>query len=531
MAVSAASAIARRAFADGRTRTISFALLFAFVAVANVAGFKHSFPTLNDRLNFAHSFGGDASVRLFYGEPHELLTAGGYVAWRVGGFMSIFAAVWGLLAAVRALRTEEDAGRWELILAGAVRRPQALFAVLAATCAGVAVLWLASFVGLVLGGLSAGGSAYLALATVAPAPVFLGIGAVVCQLAPARRVALELGMAILAVLLVLRVVADTSTGAGWLRWATPLGWSEELRAFAHPQPAVLILPLVASVALLLIAGRIALRRDVGSGLIQTHDRTAPRLWLLSSPTALALRGERGSLAGWLFGVGGFAVIIGVISTTFTTAKLSENLRREFARVGGAKITTPTGALGLYFLFFVLAISLFACSQIAAARHEEADQQLETLLALPVFRRRWLAGRLALALGGSIVLALVAGLLAWAGARSQGAAVSLPRMLEAGANCLPATLLFGSLSALAFAVLPRATSGIAYGLVSVAFVWQLFGSLLGMPSWLLGLSPFHHIGLVPAQSFKGLAAAIMLTVAAAGVLAALALFKRRDLTGH
>jgi ABC-2 type transport system permease protein len=529
--VSAASAIARRAFADGRTRTISFALLFAFVAAANVAGFEHSFPTLKDRLDFARSFGGDASVRLFYGEPHELLTAGGYVAWRVGGFMSIFAAVWGLLAAVRALRTEEDTGRWELILAGAVSRSRALLAVLAASSAGIAVLWLATFLGLVLGGLPAGGSAYLALATVAPAPVFLGIGAVVCQLAPARRVALELGMATLALLLVLRVVADTSTGTGWLRWATPLGWSEELRAFADPRPAVLILPLLTSAALLMLAGGIALRRDIGSGLIQARDRTAPRLWLLSTPTALALRLERGSLAGWLFGVGGFAAIIGAISTTFTTAKLSENLRRELARVGGATISTPTGALGLYFLFFVLAVSLFACAQVAAARHEEAGQQLETLLALPVGRRHWLAGRLALALGGSVVLALCAGLLAWAGARSQGAAVSLPRMLEAGANCLPATLLFLSLSELAFAAVPRATGGIAYGLVSIAFVWQLFGSLLGAPKWLLGLSPFHHVALVPAQPFKGLAAGIMLALAAAGMLAAFALFQRRDLTGH
>jgi ABC-2 type transport system permease protein len=529
--VSRGSAIARRAFADGRTRTISFALLFAFAAVANVAGFQRSFPTLGERLSFARSFGGDASVRLFYGEPHELLTTGGYVAWRVGGLMSIFAAGWGLLAAVRALRTEEDAGRWELILAGAVRRPEALLAVLAATCAGIAVLWLASFLGLILGGLQVGGSAYLALATVAPALVLLGVGALVCQLAPTRRVALELGWAILAVLLVLRVVADTSTGAGWLRWATPLGWSEELRAFANPQPAVLLLPLLASVALFVLAGAIALRRDVGSGLIQAHDRTAPRHWLLSSPTALALRGERGSLAGWLVGIGGFAAIFGAISTTFTTAKLSENLRRELARVGGAKIATPTGALGLYFLFFVLAVSLFACAQIVAARHEEADQQLETLLALPVGRRQWFAGRLALALVGAIVLALCAGLLAWTGARSQGVAVSLPQMLGAGANCLPATLLFGSLSALAFATVPRGTSGIAYGLVSIAFVWQLFGSLLGMPAWLLGASPFHHVGLVPAQPFKGLAAAIMLALAGAGVFAALALFRRRDLTGH
>ena len=50
--------------------------------------------------------------------------------------------------------------------------------------------------------------------------------------------------------------------------------------------------------------------------------------------------------------------------------------------------------------FVLAIGLFACSQIAAARREEADQRLETLFALPVGRAGWLGGRLALAVLGS-----------------------------------------------------------------------------------------------------------------------------------
>ena len=44
------------------------------------------------------------AIRLFYGAPHDLLTVGGYTAWRVGGTLAIFAAAFGLLAAVRALR-------------------------------------------------------------------------------------------------------------------------------------------------------------------------------------------------------------------------------------------------------------------------------------------------------------------------------------------------------------------------------------------------------------------------------------------
>lgn len=526
----AALAIGRRAFADGRVRTISFALLFAFMASVNVSGYEHSFPTLRDRLSFVRSFGNDASVRLFYGAPHDLLHVGGYVAWRVGGFGALLAAAWGVLAAVRTLRAEEDAGRWELLLAGAIGRRAAFLAVLAAIGGGWLVLWLGLWLGCVAGGLAAGGSAFMALATLTPALVCAGIGALASQLAPTRRVALELGMGALAVLFALRVVADTSSGAGWLRWATPLGWAEELRAFAGPRPLVLLLPVLGSAALLWAAGAIALRRDVGSGLLESHDRRAPRLRLLSTPAAQALRGERGSLVGWLVGVGLFAFVFGIVSTTFETARLSRTIREELARFG-AKVLTPSGILGFYFLFFVLAISLFACAQVAAARREEAEQRLETLLALPLGRMRWLAGRIAIAAGGAVVLALGAGVLAWAGARSQGAGVSLSDMLGAGANCLPAALLFLGLSALAFGAWPRATTGIAYGLVSVAFVWQLFGASLGAPSWLLGVSPFHHVGLVPAQPFKALAAAVMLALAAAALAAGFALFARRDLTGE
>ena len=275
---------------------------------------------------------------------------------------------------------------------------------------------------------------------------------------------------------------------------------------------------------------IVTRRDVGTGLLRTRDSAPPHLRLLSSPTALALRGERASLIGWLVGVGLFAAVIGVISETFTTVKLGPTLQRQLAKVGGASITTPSGALGFYFLFFVLALSLFACAQIAAVRREEADQQLETLLALPVGRRRWLAGRLVLAATAAATLGLAAGVLAWAGAASQGAAVSLADMVGAGANCLPSVLLFAAFGALAFALVPRASAGIAYGLVGVAFTWELFGSLLGAPAWTLGLSPFHQVGLVPAQPFKAAAALVMLALAAVTALAAVLLFERRDLTG-
>lgn len=435
-----------------------------------------------------------------------------------------------MLAAVRALRAEEDSGRTELLAAGSLSRLGMFVASVCGCLAGVLVLWAAVLAGLLAGGLPAGESAYLALATVAPALVFLGLGALACQLAPSRRLALELAGAVLLVALVLRVVADTSSSLGWMRWLTPLGWSEELRAFAGPRPGVIALPAALSLASLGVAARLWLGRDVGTGLLSAREVARARTRGLSSPTALALREERGSLAGWLVGSGSFAFIIGLISTSVSSAGISSSLRRQLKELGASSLTRPAGYIGLSFLFFVLAFSLFACAQVAAARHEEAEERLEAVLALPVSRSRWLVGRLGLAAGGVIALSLFAGVLAWAGAAFQHAGISLPTMIEAGLNCAPAAILFLSVAALAYALLPRASTAVAFAVVTVSFVWQLLSSIVGAPRWLRELSPFEHVGLVPAQPLKAGAAAVMLAVALLVAAGAVWFFSRRDLVG-
>ncbi len=525
-----ARALARGAFRDGRTRTIAFAYVFALYAYVQPVGFRHTYPTLRGRLDFAHSFAGNDALRLFYGYPFNTVTVSGYSAWRVGGTLAIAAAIFGVLAAVRTMRAEEDAGRTELVLAGPIGRQAALLSAIAAIGAGIVLLWIAEFAGFLAGGLPAGGSAYLALATTSVVPVFVGVGALVSQLAPTRRMALELGSATVALFLALRVIADTSAGSSWLRWATPLGWAEELRPFTGPRPLVLLLPIAASALTLALAGRIALGRDVGTGVLPARDSARPRLRLLSSPSAQALRSERASVIFWGVGIGAFALILGMVSASISSAGISANIRKEIARLGTGSIATPAGYMSFVFVFFVLTVSLFACAQIGAAREEEAAERLETLLSLPVSRYRWLGGRLALATLAAVALSALAGLLAWAGAASQGVHIGLPQMLEAGANCLPVSLLFLGLAALAYATIPRASAGIAYGLVTLAFLWQLVGSLLGVPKWLVEVTPFAHVGLVPTQAFRGGAAATMVAIGLLAAAAALAAFRRRDLLG-
>ena len=526
----ATRAVARRTFAGERRRTLAFAVLSALYAVGQVQAYAHSYSDVHDRMQLVATFGANKAIRLLYGIPYDLLTNGGYAAWRIGGLLTIVLSAWGMLAAIAALRGEEDAGRAEVILAGAVSRRQVFRAVALALGAWALLVWFAVTLGLVAGGLDAGGSAFLAAAITSAAAVFIGVGALVSQLAPRRRVATALGSGVLVTMLMLRIVADTSSSLEFLHWLTPFGWSEQARAFTGSQPAVLVLPGLTSAALLAAAAAINARRDTGRGLIEVRESAPLNPRGLGSPTALALRGERGVLIAWGLGLGSFAFLIGVLSSSVSDFEISDRLQRELDKLGAGAIATPTGYLSFVFLMVALALSLFACSQVTALRREESEERLETLFAGPVDRRAWLAGRMALTLAALVGLALISGVFSWAGATAAGADVSFPDIVGAGLNTLPVTLVFGALGVLAYALVPRAAAGLAYGLVGVTFIWQLFGALLGAPGWTLDLSPFHHLALVPTQSFKALAAAIMVAGTLVLCGAALRAFRRRDLIG-
>ncbi|MGY2703429.1 hypothetical protein [Nocardioides sp. HB32] len=58
--------------------------------------------------------------------------------------------------------------------------------------------------------------------------------------------------------------------------------------------------------------------------------------------------------------------------------------------------------------------------------------------------------------------------------------------------------------------------------------MLFGDLLSIPQWVLDLSPFEHLALVPAQSVDRAAVAGLAVVAALLSVAGQYAFRRRDL---
>ena len=148
--------IALHALRGERVRLIVVGVICAVYAAGQVIGYRETYPTVAERVRFARVFSDNIALRLFYGVPHDLASVAGYAEFRVVGILAIVTAAWSVFAAIRALRGEEDAGRYELILAGAVGRGGAVVAVLVALAVECLFLWAMAAVGFLLAAGAAG---------------------------------------------------------------------------------------------------------------------------------------------------------------------------------------------------------------------------------------------------------------------------------------------------------------------------------------------------------------------------------------
>jgi ABC-2 type transport system permease protein len=79
----------------------------------------------------------------------------------------------------------------------------------------------------------------------------------------------------------------------------------------------------------------------------------------------------------------------------------------------------------------------------------------------------------------------------------------------------------------FGVAPRLTAAV-WGLLAACLVVGELGALLGLPGWVIDLSPFAHVPKVPGGEMTWAAEVVLLAVAVVLVAAGAWTFRRRDL---
>jgi polyether ionophore transport system permease protein len=506
-----------------------------YVIVAAVAGtaytFKKLYPTAAGRAALAAAGGSNPALRFLYGRL-DGSSLGALTTWRYGVWAGIFAALLAIFVVIRHTRSDEEAGRLELVGSAVVGRQAALVAALTTAVAPLVVVSALLCVALPLVGLPAAGSAALALGIGCCGLAFTGVAAVAAQLTSSASTARGIALAVLGVAFVLRGVGDSAGAAGpsWLSWASPLAWIQLAQPFAAERWWVLALPLAVAAGGTGLAFELAARRDQGAGLLPDRPGRATASAFLRGPFGLAWRLQRGALLGWAVGYAFTFAASGAaakgVGQLFGT---SSALEHEFTRLGGQAAITNAYLAALMLLAGLVAAA-YAISVVLRLRAEETGGQAEPVLATATGRIRWALSYITMAVAGAALLLAVAGVAAGLGygLRTGSAGPELARMIGAAMGQLPSALVLATVAIGLFGLLPRACVPGAWTALGLVVVINLFGQVLQLSHWILDLSPFTHAPRLPGGTVSATPLLWLCALALALSVAGLAGLRHRDI---
>lgn len=508
----------------------AWVVVLALLPVVYVSATRQLYPTAAGRLLYQHSINSNPSFLSLLG-PAFSSSLGSLVAWR--GFLILtFTGLFSLLTVIRHTRTEEEAGRRELLGSTVVGRHAPLVAALAVTF--VADLVMGGLLALFLmgTGLPATGAVAYGLSGAAIGIMFGAVGAATAQLAEGAGAARGLAIVVLGAAYLLRAAGDAGgehSSVSWLSWVSPLGWAQRVRPFAGerwwvfaPMAAFALVFVVAAVAL-------SARRDIGAGVLAGRPGRATASGALSGPVGLAWRMHRALLVGWSAGFVVLGLVMGgAANGARQLADGSPQLGQVIEKLGGTAVLADALLAAVFNMFSLIAAG-YAIQATLRMRTEENAQRAEPVLATGVGRVRWaLAHLLFGALGPAVAMTLcglATGLVY--GLTTHHVGHEVPRELAGAVAQLPAVWVLTGLTALLFGLLPRLAMAAWVALAGFLLLGQ-FGELLKLNHWLRDVSPFSHIPKIPGGTFTATPLVWLTVIAVAMTAAGLAGLRRRDI---
>ena len=500
-------------------------LLSLPLASVYIGSVESVYPTAAQRAAFVASIMASPAQRALYGNVYND-SVGAVGIWKAGVLHALI-AVAVILTVIRHTRAEEETGRTELLDSTAVGRYASLTAALILTFGASVAIGLIGAAGLLTTDVPPSGSVAFGLALAGSGLVFSAVGAVAAQLSTTARTARGLAFGALGVAFALRAVGDASTGI--LSWFSPLGWSLEVRPYAGERWWVLLLHMAATVVLTFTAYLLLRRRDIGGGMISDRPGAPAAAATLNGTFSLAWRLQRGALVAWTIGLWLYALLIGSVVDDIGGALGDTGKIRDIVnRLGGSEALEDS-FITIVFSFLAVTAAAMAISSTLRLYQEESTLRGETVLAGAVGRIRWAASHIVVAVAGTTVAMLGAGVVAGLTYGIAGGDVGgkLPAVIAVAALQLPAIWMLSAITIALFGLVPRFTP-VAWG-VLVAFVaLYLLGSIAGLPHWLVNLQPFTHAQRTPGQPFDAAPVIWLLLIDTALLVVGLLAFRRRDL---
>ncbi|MEU6870796.1 ABC transporter permease [Streptomyces sp. NPDC046751] len=479
------------------------------------------YDTSAQRAELAASMNGNSSLRAMYGPVFDD-SVGGLVSWRMAAFGAMLAAVMSLIVVIRHTREEEETGRQEMLSSAMVGRRAPLTAALLTAVIANAALALVIAAGLAGSGAGGAGAVALALAVAGTGVLFACTAAIAAQFTESARLAKGLTAAVIGAAFVLKAAGDSAAddGSSPMTWLSPIGWAENVRAYADERWWVLFVLAAAVAVQAVLAYTLAGRRDVGMSFLAT--RPGPAQGRITTAFGLALRLQRGALTGWTLSFAVVGVAFGGLADG--AADLvgdNEKTREIFERMGGqdgltdAFLATMVSVLGMVAALYIVA-------SVLRLHGEETAGRAEPVLAGGVGRIGWAAGHLVVAFGGAALLMAVGGL-----GLAAGYGHGLPAVLGASLVQLPAIWLLGGVTVLLYGAFPKAAVA-AWGVAGICLALGWLGPAVNMPQAVMDVSPFTHLPKLPGGTGMEWGPVLILTaVATVLVGAGVGALRRRD----
>ena len=508
-----------------RVRLPVWVTVLVWLMWMSVVAVKHNYPTHEDLVTYQQALSSSTASIMMGGPPIALDTYGGICLYETNLVMVIGIGLMAVLLMTRHTRTDEEAGRTELLRAGALGRHAPTLAAVVVVGTACVLAGLGSATSLYWIDSSRGDEAFLqGCVLVAVGLFFTAVAAVTAQLTPHARGASGYAVGLLIAAYVLRGIGDV--GDTWITWSSPVGWAQGTHVYGENRPWPLAIVLVGAVALLLLAFVLTDHRDLGSGLFAARRGPATAARSLGTATGLALRLQRATIMAWATGTAVTGALVGSMSKEIRKM-IDEN--PDLAKMIEAE---GVDVIDAYYAMMLLTLGLLAASfgvmSVVRLQSEEAAGRVEPLLATALSRSRWVLGTLTVTVMGTVVVLAAGGFgmgLTYAMTIDDPGQIS--RMTVASLAHVPAALVLAGIPALCHGWSSRATA-LGWSALGTCFVIAFIGPAMKLPGWVLGVSPFDHVPRVPVDPFDATPVVLLACLAAALMAGGLAGLRRRDL---
>ncbi|HEU4914560.1 MAG TPA: hypothetical protein VFT16_04115 [Candidatus Saccharimonadales bacterium] len=531
----------RLALRRDRIKLPVWILVLSIAMAVNVPAVTEFYgKTVEQQVSYAANMAPSLAGRIF-GGPISDANVGAIVINETFLFSAVAVIFMSILCVVRHTRQNEETGRSELIGSAVVGRNASLGAALIVTIGANIIFSVLCALALIAADLPVDGSVGTAAALGGLGIMFAGIAAVTAQISDSARGANSMAAIALGLVFLLRALGDSlgdlkESGLGvisaWPSWFSPIGWAQQVHPYTEQNWWLFGLMTAFFAACLAVAFYFNDRRDLGLGMISARKGPANAPKALLSVQGLANRLQKGVFRGWLAGAVIGGLMIGLIAKEFSKLFAENDAAREYLEsVGGGTsfediyFSAMLGLMGIVF-------AGYAIQALQRVRAEEANGQLEPVLATHTSKPRWMLSHIVFVIAGCALmlatLGVSTGLMYWIVADGV-AASEIWRITWAALAQFPAILVIMGVIIAAFGLLPRMTVAIGWSAFGICIFISQFAAFLELPQYVLNISPFTHLPSVPAEPLTYLPLTILAGVGIGLLLTGIIAFRRRDIT--